>query len=358
MKRSFTLFLSLLCVVAMLLPIAVTALPASDYAGTAETPRVEAFADYLPTSTNNVFNGYPGPYTVDSFKTNDPAKLTTLYQLDTVYNILCSTQWGNGGGDQWTYGGMYLDSSDRYRGRLILPAEEYGASITYHATRNGTVNISIDQLATSHDGRVEGPVIPGAKLAIFKNGVKIWPTTGNAEDGSGFFVYRASAASDGWAKIHFLNEAKAYQSFPTGVSVQEGDVISFAMVNAGGHMGFVFPRITYTSYCGESYTQSESFCGLQGSGSFYAGYSPKGSTSVYAMPAYDSSTKTFGGKSGAGSIGSGTLTVESGSDTVLLFRSPLIATYTLSSPVFSTTGNTTFTATVYRAAGSVTRVAE
>ena len=78
MKRSFTLFLSLLCVVAMLLPIAVTALPASDYAGTAETPRVEAFADYLPTSTNNVFNGYPGPYTVDSFKTNDPAKLTTL----------------------------------------------------------------------------------------------------------------------------------------------------------------------------------------------------------------------------------------------------------------------------------------
>ena len=68
MKKKLTLFLSLLCIIAMLLPTAVSALPPSSYVGEAEALRNDAFKDYQPTYSGSSFTGYPGPYTVGYFR--------------------------------------------------------------------------------------------------------------------------------------------------------------------------------------------------------------------------------------------------------------------------------------------------
>lgn len=345
MKKRSTVFLCLLCAAAMLFPTMAAALSPGDYATTAEPLRNDAFADYMPTYSGTTFTGYPGPYTVGSFPLSSPSKLTTFYQLDTTFTILCESTGASGSGSQWSTGGMYLGGS---RGRLAVPASGYAVAVSYHAPKSGIVNLSLDELEASADYKA----VFRSKFAIFLNGVKIWPTSSNTEDEHGFYVFTNTAETNAGTRVSYKQSAAAYESFPTALSVQEGDVISFAMANVKSNMGYLKPRVTYTTYCGETYAFRESFYGLQGGGGYYAGYSPKNSAAVYAMPTYDEEAACFGGKSGAGTIGKQQLTVESGCDTVLLFRSPLIATYNLTAAGFTTTGDAAFTATIYRADGS------
>ncbi|MBQ8350927.1 MAG: right-handed parallel beta-helix repeat-containing protein [Clostridia bacterium] len=351
MKKKLTVFLSLLCVAAMLLPTVASALPMSDYTGQAEALKNHAFYDYFPTYTGNNFDGYSGPYTVGSFPLSDPTKPITFHQLIYKYSILGqAVTTADGDGDQWNYGGIYLGSNKE---KLIL-ANDYATTISYHAPENGIVKISMDALSTSNaESKTDIPF--GSKFAIFKNGVKIWPTKDTGDE-HGYYVYNTTTVHKAWSSVSYLASAQAFEAFPSALPVQKGDVISFAMAKTQSNLGIMRPRVTYTTYCGETYSYSESFCGLQGGGGYYAGYSPKGSQAVYAMPSYDGASETFGGKSGAGTIGKGTLTVESGCDTVLLFRSPIIATYKLTSPAFATTKNVAFTATIYRADGTTSTV--
>lgn len=346
MKQRSMVFLCLLCAAAMLFPTMATALSPGDYAASAEPLRNDAFADYMPTYSGTTFTGYPGPYTVGSFPLSSPTELTTFYQLDTIYSILCESSSASGSGSQWSTGGMYLSSGNR--GRLAIPSTGYAVAVSYHAPKTGIVSLSLDELVASADYTA----VFSSKFAIFLNGVKIWPTSSNAEDEHGFYVFTNTQETGAGSRVSYLQNAANYESFPTALSVQEGDVISFAMANVKANMGFLKPHVTYTTYCGETYSFGESFCGLQGGGNYYAGYSPKSSRAVYAMPTYDEDSACFGGKSGAGTIGKQQLTVESGCDTVLLFRSPLIATYDLTAAGFTTTGDVSFTATVYRADGS------
>ncbi|MBO5051408.1 MAG: right-handed parallel beta-helix repeat-containing protein [Clostridia bacterium] len=348
MKKKLTLFLSLLCVAAMLFPTAVSALPPSDYAPEAEALRNDAFVTYKPTYTGAAFDGYSGPYTVDTFPLSDPKSLTTFHQFVEKYKILCKTINAAGDdGDQWTYGGIYLSNL-----RLAL-VQNHAVSITYHVPRNGIVDLSLAELAASADGDATF----GAKFAIFKNGVRIWPTTSNKGDANGFYVFEDTKVSTSGTRASFLNAAMAYEAFPTDLAVQQGDTISFAMTKGLTYMGYAEPCVTYTNYSGETYSMAERFNGLQSSGGFYAGYSAKGSEAVYSLPRYDSVSGAFCGKNGVGTVSANGLTIENGGDTVILFRSPLIATYTLTAPAFSTTSTVAFSAKIYRADGTTEQIA-
>ena len=183
MKKKLTVFLSLLCVAAMLLPTVASALPMSDYTGQAEALKNHAFYDYFPTYTGNNFDGYSGPYTVGSFPLSDPTKPITFHQLIYKYSILGqAVTKADGDGDQWIYGGIYLGSNKE---KLIL-ANDYATTISYHAPENGIVKISMDALSTSNaESKTDIPF--GSKFAIFKNGVKIWPTKDTGDE-HGYYV--------------------------------------------------------------------------------------------------------------------------------------------------------------------------
>ena len=363
MKKKLTLFLSLLCIIAMLLPTAVSALPPSSYVGEAEALRNDAFKDYQPTYSGSSFTGYPGPYTVGYFPVNDPKNLNTYRQFWSQHSILCRT--GNAtSGDPWTYGGMYLSrshgvtSDGTYIGNLTrtIVVDTYATAITYTAEKTGLVTLSLDALAiwNQNDGGYSNCIF-GLDFAIFKNGEKIYPATGSAW--KNFSTPNNLANNTAYA----FTAAQRADTTLKNVAVQEGDQISFAVTRDGTHPcyhAFVLPRVTYTAYCGDTYAMAESFSGLQGHCGFYAAYSQTGKEATYLLPQYDATTDCFGGNRNAGTVSRTGLTVKPGYDTVLLFRSPLIATYTLSTASFHTDGDTLFSATVYRADGTTQVVSQ
>ncbi len=361
MKKKILAFLALLCLASMLFPTAVSALPPSDYAPVAEALRNDAFKDYQPTYSGTSFTGYPGPYTVGYFPVSDPKNLNTYRQFWSQYSILCRSGSATSG-DPWTYGGMYLSrshsvtSDGTYIGNLTrtIVVDTYATAITYTAEKSGLVTLSLDALAiwNQNDGGYSNCIF-GLDFAIFKNGEKIYPATGSAW--KNFSTPNNLAHNTAYA----FTAAQRAETTLNSVAVQEGDQISFAVTRDGTHPcyhAFVLPRVTYTAYCGETYAMAESFSSLQGHGGYYAAYSQAGKEAVYLLPQYDATTSCFGGNRNAGTVSRTGLTVKPGYDTVLLFRSPLIATYTLSSNSFHTNTALSFTAAVYRADGTVTNL--
>ncbi len=328
--RFVTLFL--LLVLAASLPLLIYALPPSEYNNTMIS---SAFYDNDPIYTSGVsFDGYQGNWTVGSFLPDHPEDYSPFYGFSTKYNILCRTNSTEG--DQWAYGGMYLSGATTHR--MILVGN-YATAIAYTAPRSGTVSLSFDDFRL-HNASGSSTVL-SANFAVFRNGEKIFPSQ------DGWQNYSSPAA---------LSHNSSYipDSIPSlSAEVQAGDVITIALHKQTNLTQYAYmnPCVTYTSYHGESFAQEDSFAPAQGGGGWYAYYGYPGRDAAYPL-VYSEASASFGGVEGAGTVSAGALSVGQEKDTVLLFRSPIIATYTLSSDIFSSDADVTCSATIFRADGS------
>jgi hypothetical protein len=126
-------------------------------------------------------------------------------------------------------------------GRLAL-VKNYATTFCYRAFWDGTVDLSINKLMADSDSSK----VYGAKFAIFVNGQRVWPTTSNADDPNGYYVYTSgTTVLDAHAQVSFLEAAQAYEAFPTNLAVKAGDLIQFAMVHGGSEMGYCEPCVAY-----------------------------------------------------------------------------------------------------------------
>ncbi len=197
----------------------------------------ESWPSYTPptaegASFNGSFDGFNGHWTMGYLPL---AGGSTYTKYGAMFNNLQSILMTNGDADAWTHGGMYMPT-----GRLAL-VPNYATTITYHAPKDGNIDISLLRLS-SH---AEKASVYGAKFAIFKNGERIWPTTSNAGDANGYYVYSSGSSYAASLEFSFLEAAAAYEAFPTNLSVQAGDMIQFAMTRGSSNMGYCEPCIAY-----------------------------------------------------------------------------------------------------------------
>lgn len=337
MKKTavWTRFFVLLCAVSCLFPLATAALAPSSYTG--ESHASHRFTDALPSYTAGAsFDGFRGNYTVGSFPIANPENYAPFAAISRQYNILCQEARGNDG-SQWTSGGMYLAS----RARCMITVPGSATAIAYTAPRAGTVTLSMEELRAWAENANN---VIAIDFAIFLNGEMIFPQSGN---------WQTYTSPDKTASY-----APGFSAIPN-ITMDAGDRLLFAYKRADANAtpyAYLSPVVTYTAYAGETYRMAKSLCGIQGSGGFYAGYSAAGNHAVYALPAFSEEDGAFGGKAGAGTVSSASLTIGASYDTVLLFRSPIIATYTLSATLCRASAPTELRARLRRADGTTSDI--
>ncbi len=328
MKKKLLALLSLFCVLAMILPMGALALPADHYAEANSTiSRNFTKNSYTYDQTNKLFPLFKDGFSVGSFKLSDGiGGYVSFSGIDTTHHIIAQKA-----GTQWGSGGMYLASfiSDVPNIATVL---DYAVCINYTAEKSGVVDLSLDHLIVNNTKGVSNSVTDwGVQVAIFLDDQVVLDWTE--------FSNTSTADYSTSSNTFTANATELAKYTKTGLTVQQGQRVTFALTRKTGlknEVSYMSPRITYQSYYGETYSMADTFTGLQGSGGFYAGYSDKDNRAVYMLPSYDATTG-FGGREGAGTIKADSLTVQKDRDTVILFRSPITATYTVSSNTFSTT---------------------
>ncbi len=152
--------------------------------------------------------------------------------------------WASGAGDMWgeTGGGFYLNT-----GKIAFSActaeETYVNQIQHTVAYNGTVDLDFTKLIARREVNA-GDVVNyiAYNLAIYKNGVKIWPAD------SDWFVYQSpekytAAAAD----IDILATVREEGGLPFSVDVNMGDTIEFR-IQQGNNESWMFysePCVTY-----------------------------------------------------------------------------------------------------------------
>lgn len=333
-KSNRILLVALLLVLACTISVLAYALPAATYQNTLIT---EKFSENKPNFSSGVsFNGYPGNFTVGSFVNGYPSEYAPYTAFATAHDILCHAASGTDG-DQWTRGGMYLGyKSGGTPGRMILVGG-YTTAIGYTVPYTGNVSISFAEFAL-YNGTGSAAAL-SADFAIYRNGEQVWPTDGAAKT---------------YASPDTVANAQRYSpSTPavSGLDVRAGDILTFAVSrnNSTTQYAYISPNVSYNNYGGEEFSQKDSFNPLiNGAGGWYAMYGMPGRDAAYLLTG-DTENALFGGVDGAGTVSAGRITVGDTYETVLIFRSPMIATYTLSVPEFTANGAVTIGAFVYRA---------
>ena len=326
-KKTRLVLIAVILLVACAIPLLVHALPLAVYQNNFITER---YSENTPTFTKGKsFNGYPGNFSVGYFPAEDPGTFSVFSQYAKKHDILCNRA-SSDDGDQWTYGGMYLSiTSGGQPGRMILTASN-ATAIAYTVPHSGIVTLSLDRFEL-HTAASD---IATANFAIFKNGEMVWPENGE---------WKTYASSE---PTNFYTPERT--TVP-GVSVKAGDVLTFALhrQNNATQYAHLEPAVTYTQYSGEVFAQKDCFSTAQnGIGSWYAYYGIAGKETAYPL---EPSGEVFGGVAGAGTVGAGQLTVGDTYETVLIFRSPIIATYTLSADSFLSDRAVSLDAYIFRA---------
>ncbi len=165
----------------------------------------------------------------------------TPYSYYNDYAILNGT--GAGDSNIWySSGGVYI-AGDK-SGTFGLVAD-YAVTIAYTAPKTGVIDIDVQKLISLADA--DGRVL-ALQFAIFKNDTMIWPVAGGSS--SSYFE-----AGDLWSTVAMGDSrdmlSEITTAFPTGVSVEQGDVIKFAMVRADSwpytpaYMAYCVPSVYY-----------------------------------------------------------------------------------------------------------------
>lgn len=203
-------------------------LPVCKYASS-----TEAFVrdnENWPLYTSGVsFDGYPGNWSVGYLNGSSYVPYTGFWTTENV--LIPSTDSAPGAN-----GGMYIT------GRLALPSTR-PIAISYEAPYAGNLALSFDYLMVSH---TSAGTAFGCKVAIYKNGEKIWPTTAEA------YVYSSQDTTEvpNNDNVEFLADLIAWAEanndpLPTNVSVAKGDLIQFAISRTTSNRAACYPRITY-----------------------------------------------------------------------------------------------------------------
>ena len=190
-----------------------------------------------PTATGDAFDGsfdgFRGKWTIGYMPIAGGAYTPYGAMFNNPQSILMPTTESNA----WVKGGIYLPE-----GRFAL-VKNYATTLCYRAAFPGQVDLSVSKLMADTNS---SNVVYGAKFAIFVNGQRVWPTTSNAGDANGYYVYTSGTTTyPARSEISFLEAAQTYEAFPTNLTVNTGDLIQFAMVHNGTEMGYCEPCVTY-----------------------------------------------------------------------------------------------------------------
>lgn len=179
-KNTMKKVLSLLLVVCMMLPM-VALLPIPTLAATAQDEVLysTSFADHIPTYTNSAFV-YTGGWSAGFYAPGTYADPDSMISLGWA-----GTQ--NGFGTVATSGSSTVNAlfnincthvNYHVKAGTVSASSAQSAAIRYTAEATGTVNISFDQLGNIAPlaGQNNGPIT--FSYYIYKNGVKIWPLSG------------------------------------------------------------------------------------------------------------------------------------------------------------------------------------
>lgn len=187
-------------------------LPFSFYPGSADFPHLRGnYGNYTLLSAGG------GQFSIGSVPRDASRGYEPFGRMSTRYGIL--NRGGGYDGDQWSYGGVYLDNTN---GRIIT-ANEYSTAYAFTAPYRGRVRIGLNGInpKTSSSGA-------DILFCVCLNDRMIWPTDGGSfSDNAAWYNLTAPGA----------DVVSAMRGAPSlsDVSVRLGDRITFCLTAATGN---------------------------------------------------------------------------------------------------------------------------
>ena len=175
----------------------------------------------FPTFSGAVLtSNFKDNWGLGSFPFTDPTDFTLFDNMSDAYFIL--NRGKNNDDDQWSYGGLYLET-----GRLIM-VDKYVTFYNYCAPYAGEVNIEVENVVAGFAGDGSQDIL----FCIVLNSKMIWPTAnGNLTDRSDLSDWFSFAEEgDVAAATHYKNAGALL-----GVDVKPGDNIQFCFATRSGH---------------------------------------------------------------------------------------------------------------------------
>lgn len=182
------------------------------------------------------FNGNWVVGVLNADGTYEPFRVLNEWDILTV----SGSPWGGTGG------GLYMNAGSF--GKIAFSgATAEGAwvsNIRYTTEYSGKVTLDFDKLIARREVNDDTPADYIAyNLAIYQNGKKIWPASGD------WYVYQSEEICSDQAKdINILEKVRTEAPFPANIAVAAGDTIEFRIQqgNANSWMFYSEPVVTYT----------------------------------------------------------------------------------------------------------------
>ena len=155
-----------------------------------------------------------------SFPRDNASEYTLFNNMSDAYKILNRGKGGNDD-DQWTYGGLYLETG------VVITANNYVSFFGYRAEFGGDLNISVDSITAAKSSSDQDIM-----FCIALNGEMLWPKKGGTIDDPDNYGdwYTLTAAG-----ANAATDTRMNASALTGVEVNVGDLVQYCFVARTSH---------------------------------------------------------------------------------------------------------------------------
>lgn len=172
-------------------------------------------------------SGFRAPWSIGSFPRSGATDFKPFNAINSQYCIL-----NEGGSNEWTYGGLYLQSSK------VITAPDRVTAYAYTVASGGEIAIAVDKIVAAKSGAGQDMM-----FCILKNNQMLWPRENGSFANYNDWFNLTAAGVDAAAATR-VNAASLLEQ-----QVVAGDVIYFCFTARSGNSSSVEQVSLSVSYC-------------------------------------------------------------------------------------------------------------